>query len=321
MLSNKRFKDCLLYTSCFEIIFLALTLQVKTDYKSLTSPEVMMLKRKVEKFNYRVHGKGCYGLNIPRTDSLHMQNRRYSELLKLDGRETNYLEELKPTYHPQLWDLLGVSFNCDIKEEDLTCISPQNLSDKTNLFKYFSPRKIFNQQSLSAINKIYTPALKGYNTNNSYPYLHVTNSVISIPDKKERINYLYSAAFNPREEVVVEKANINSPSRTVLYHIDVKNFTDDLIKLKISLDKKSILRLNTGYSSSWRISGELDSKSTQYRAIPVNHAFLGVELQPGTHNLTLSFIPKGLEMGIILFLVGLICFLFSIISYSKAKSK
>ena len=85
---------------------------------------------------------------------------------------------------------------------------------------------------------------------------------------------------------------------------------------KINNDKNGILQLSIPYSSGWKVF--VDGKEQEL--LNVNTAFIGVELDAGEHNVEFKYTTPGLNLGIIISIIGFALFI-GIIIYERKRIK
>ncbi len=124
-----------------------------------------------------------------------------------------------------------------------------------------------------------------------------------IKDKGERISYLHSSAFDPRIEAIVERAEygMSQPIQNVrieVLPVQSPSKTD----LRVNAAHKGLLIRNQLFDPGWRVSVN-GQKSTLIR---VNHAFQGVELNEGFHEVLFYFRPNSFIIGRWFMVIGYI---------------
>lgn len=85
---------------------------------------------------------------------------------------------------------------------------------------------------------------------------------------------------------------------------------------KISNDKNGILQLSIPYSNGWKVFVDGQEKEL----LNVNTGFIGVELDAGDHNIEFRYTTPGLNLGIIISIIGLALFI-GIIIYERKRIK
>lgn len=85
---------------------------------------------------------------------------------------------------------------------------------------------------------------------------------------------------------------------------------------KINNDKNGILQLSIPYSEGWKVF--VDGKEQEL--LNVNTAFIGVELDAGEHNVEFKYTTPGLNLGIIISIIGFALFI-GIIIYERKRIK
>lgn len=105
------------------------------------------------------------------------------------------------------------------------------------------------------------------------------------------------------------------------YHFDYDLYQQDIVKLQehpwelseestttdligtITAEEGQIMMTSIPSEPGWTVW--VDGEKVEW--VEIADAFVGVELTPGTHTVRMRFIPNGLPLGIVLFLVGTAC--------------
>ncbi len=83
----------------------------------------------------------------------------------------------------------------------------------------------------------------------------------------------------------------------------------------ITLDKEKLLCLNIPYSEGWKL--KVDGKETSLKK--VNYMSSGVNLKAGKHKIVLTYTTPGVEIGLILSIVGILLLIIIIIAYKVSR--
>lgn len=92
----------------------------------------------------------------------------------------------------------------------------------------------------------------------------------------------------------------NTASDTHYFEADL--LKNNYVELNLQLNQASVVFLNMPYDKGWTIR----DNETIINTFPVQGGFLGILLDPGTHPLTLKFMPDGLIGGLTISLVSLL---------------
>ena len=151
--------------------------------------------------------------------------------------------------------------------------------------------------------------------------LYINNTLVK-EDSNRMVNPFLEKNDTYRLEYVFNEENVEIKNLE-LYFVDYLNYMnfinyiknsemkiltyekDDYIKSSVTVknDEESVLITTIPYSKGWNIF--VDGKKNKYDL--VSNAFIGVPLTKGRHIVEFKFIPRGLFIGIILFVIGIIC--------------
>lgn len=98
--------------------------------------------------------------------------------------------------------------------------------------------------------------------------------------------------------------------------LNISDFSEDHIKGTITADKDGVMFTTISWEPGWTV--KVDGQKVE--PVKVCDALIGVELTEGTHNIEMTFFPKGLSQGIILSVCGIIAIVIIAI-YPKKEEK
>lgn len=97
--------------------------------------------------------------------------------------------------------------------------------------------------------------------------------------------------------------------------LNVTEYADGYIKGNIDMPEDEILMTTIPYDKGWKV--KVDGMITDYYAI--GECFIGVDLEPGKHEIEMSYTPQGLYPGLIISAISLVIFMAIIISKNSKK--
>ncbi len=157
---------------------------------------------------------------------------------------------------------------------------------KYYLSEHHQPQEPFLNEGIAAVPYFINPDTMA-------EYTWITQTQV-IPEAEYRLNYLLSPKFDPKNVVVVEKAEFSLPmlpQKTKAAH----QLTFDPLGTEIQLfaSQAGILVRNQLYDKGWKAS--LNGREVDM--IRVNHAFQGIPIPPGDHVIRLYFKPVSFIIG------------------------
>lgn len=161
-----------------------------------------------------------------------------------------------------------------------------------------------------------------YENNISYD-IYLDNEYIKTVDYEHTLVELKNKYKNKTILKIVPNGNYNYEENLFVYYLNYDNFKeginnlkqnslnietfrDDYIKGNILVPKdKTTLWTSIPYNTGWSI--KVDGKEVKYNEI--FETFISVELEEGNHEIEFIFKTKGLRIGIIIFIIGIISFI------------
>ena len=86
---------------------------------------------------------------------------------------------------------------------------------------------------------------------------------------------------------------------------------------EITVSEPKVLVVQIPYSSGW--SAQVDGQPA--KLLRANTAFLGLELEPGSHTITLQYRTPGLTAGLVISLVGILAFVAIVVWYRRRGTR
>lgn len=99
--------------------------------------------------------------------------------------------------------------------------------------------------------------------------------------------------------------------------MEITSFKDDHIEGKITADQPRTLLFSIPYDEGWKITVDGQEKK-QY---PIGEALMGVDLEAGTHQITLAYTPPGLWIGSFLTIASMGLYLGTIALEGRNRKK
>jgi hypothetical protein len=140
------------------------------------------------------------------------------------------------------------------------------------------------------------PELNVYLNNNALPRAFTVHQATIVPDQDTAFQVIQSEDFDPSQHVVVEGGRelSGSTSSEEQGAVEVIRYTPNLIELSVDTPQAGYLVLSEVYYPGWQAT--VDGTTVPiYRA---NYAFRAVYVEPGTHNVIMTFRPTTWYLGL-----------------------
>jgi hypothetical protein len=149
-----------------------------------------------------------------------------------------------------------------------------------------------------------------YEATNAMPRLQLVSRFRVIPRRDDIFAALTNAAFNPREEVILETAPKPEP-RTAANPGTVRllDSSTDYLTLEAEVQSPSILLVTDAYAKGWRARSLAGTVQSLYRVLPANYCLRAIPLAAGHHHLRLEYRPTGFVIGKWVSFASLVVFL------------
>ena len=178
----------------------------------------------------------------------------------------------------------------------------------TKVINVLGGRYIFSYQDLNSqkLNLVRSDKIKIYENRNYFPRAFIVPEVKIMP-RKEILNYLLSAEFKPRKEVIIEKPSSKSqipisnsqsasggPIPNYKDNVQIVKYEPNEVAIECFLEKCGWLVLTDTYYPGWQvyINGK---RGKIYRA---DYALRAVHLDKGTSKVKFIYEPMTFEIGL-----------------------
>ncbi len=128
---------------------------------------------------------------------------------------------------------------------------------------------------------------------NAMPRLQLVSRFRVIPRREDIFAALTNAAFNPREEVILETAPAPEPHPTA--HggtVKLLNASTDDLTLEAEVPSPSLLLVTDAYAKGWRAEPLGGTVQSHYQVLPANYCLRAIPLGAGHHHLRLEYRPS-----------------------------
>ncbi len=141
-----------------------------------------------------------------------------------------------------------------------------------------------------------TPSEVVYRNPNALPRAYIVHEVMTVHDETAALELLRDPSFEPRKAAVMFGPQRDiwlaecpyKEERAVLLHQDSRGMV-----IQAELACAGLLVVSEANYPGWRCT--VDGKETPIET--VNYVFRGIYLEPGSHMITFSFVPRGLMTG------------------------
>jgi hypothetical protein len=120
-----------------------------------------------------------------------------------------------------------------------------------------------------------------------------------IKDDRQQLNFMGSDNFDPTSTLILadspfseEKKDNNAPPGD--YEISFLEEHNDMLRFAVRTSKRSIFSLSDVFYPGWRAF--VDGKPV--RILRANHAFRGIPLESGEHEIVMTYIPLSFKIGL-----------------------
>ncbi len=134
-----------------------------------------------------------------------------------------------------------------------------------------------------------------------------TEVTITVTTEQSCAGNIYVASLN-------EQAFSNDIAMLTANSLKIRNFTDSKLEGSIHADKAGVMMTSIEFDEGWTV--KVDGKKVNTFA--VGDALLAIDLEAGDHEITFSFMPRGLVIGIGISVVSVAALLF-VLDYIKRR--
>jgi len=139
------------------------------------------------------------------------------------------------------------------------------------------------------------------------PHVSLYHRIETITDKRQLLQRLTEPQFDFRQTLLLESQSPIQPVAGATGNVRIVGRDSDSLELKVELSAPAYLMITDAYSQGWHIRGVAESCGKDYQLMPVDHAFIGVPLEAGSHHLQLYYRPVLWWYGVSLSLLGILC--------------
>jgi hypothetical protein len=173
--------------------------------------------------------------------------------------------------------------------------------DPNNASQYLSFSRDHPLYAMLRLRSMLVPGKDGitvYEATNGMPHVQLISCCRVITQRDALFAALTNAAFNPREEVLLEttphpEPELSNDPGTVRL---LDSSTDHLI-LEAEVKSPCLLLVTDTYAKGWRARGLPGSAQAAYEVMPANYCLRAVPLAAGNHRLRLEYSPLGFRVG------------------------
>jgi len=137
-----------------------------------------------------------------------------------------------------------------------------------------------------------------YDNTNGLPRVLLVQRSRVLSRREEIFSALTNAAFDPREEVILETAPPPQPAVSPEKgYARLMDAGTDFLTVEADSPAPAILLITDAYAKGWRARGLPGSCQRQYEVLPANYCLRAVPLAAGHHVLRLEYLPRGFVIG------------------------
>jgi hypothetical protein len=145
---------------------------------------------------------------------------------------------------------------------------------------------------------------------NAMPRLQLVSRCRVMPRRDDIFTALTNAAFNPREEVILETAPDPEPRAAAnAGTVSLLESSTDYLTLEADVQSPSILLVTDTYAKGWRARPLAGTVQSTYHVLPANYCLRAIPLAAGHHHLRLEYRPAGFVIGMWVSIVSLVVFI------------
>lgn len=198
--------------------------------------------------------------------------------------------------------LIGVKYEIVLNDQ---ATYPSGLYMATKLDVSFGPYSIYRYEYETGFTRTYT----SYKNTKTLLKTNIEEEDYYVSDVMDKLN---QDVYLDLDSIDLSSLS-NTASDTHYFEADL--LKNNYVEMNILLDQSSIIVLNMPYDKGWTIR----DNETKINTFPVQGGFLGILLEPGTHSLTLKFIPDGLISGLSISFVSLILTILYVFKHKLIK--
>lgn len=173
--------------------------------------------------------------------------------------------------------------------------------DPNNASQYLSFSRDHPLYAMLRLRSMLVPGKDGitvYAATNGMPHVQLISRCRVITQRDALFAALTNAAFNPREEVLLEttphpEPELSNDPGTVR----LLDSSTDHLTLEAEVKSPCLLLVTDTYAKGWRARGLPGSAQAAYEVMPANYCLRAVPLAAGNHRLRLEYSPLGFRAG------------------------
>jgi hypothetical protein len=152
--------------------------------------------------------------------------------------------------------------------------------------------------------------LQVHEIENPLPHLQLVPRCRILTNRNEIFNTLTNAAFNPREEVILESAPQPAPQpANAVGTVKLVDSGTDYLDVEAEVPSSCILLITDSYAKGWCARALSGSGQRDYQVMPANYCLRAIPLAAGRHHLRIEYRPTGFLIGRWVSLITLAVFL------------
>ena len=130
------------------------------------------------------------------------------------------------------------------------------------------------------------------------PHLLLVNRCRVLTNRTEILSRLFSPAFNPREEVILESAPRPAPQApSSAGDVRLVGSGTDHLDIEADVPSASVLLITDAYAKGWRARPLSGLSQQDYQVMPANYCLRAIPLAAGRHRLRVEYLPAAFVIG------------------------
>lgn len=129
---------------------------------------------------------------------------------------------------------------------------------------------------------------------------------IEIVDSKNLLQRLTAPSFDFRQTLLVEEPIPIQPNPSGKGTVTLISNSINALELTAETSTPAVLLITDAYDKGWSARSLDRNHLHSYRVIPADHAFIGIPLEAGNHQILLEYRPRTLTAGLLLSALGLL---------------
>jgi hypothetical protein len=164
-----------------------------------------------------------------------------------------------------------------------------------------------------------------YENGRAFPRLVLAPAFKVLKSRDEIFGAMTNAAFNPTEEVILEREPAGGSQKSEAKSQERRNEAKvvdsgtDWMAIEAESKQASILLITDAYAKGWRAQALEGSSQRKYEVLPADYCLRAIPLEPGHHRLKLQYLPTGFVVGKWVSVVTGLAFLGLVGAWGKGK--